>query len=321
MDAEHSGRLIRGSNVHATWPIELLSPGNPSIVKECRKNESIIEEYRTYQNMKWFQKEFFLRQRMEQRGIFKSHLLNDEFSKEEEAFLKEVREAEKSLKKWSVDQHIKEINEHIAKRSEALGASGTIAILVRSDNEVVVKYKTKPSENEAIVRNAIAEFRTNISRAHSYQDRLKCVGILYQTLEWIHGFMDGQGRSDLIVLNTLLVQHGLTPVILDDPYFSSISTEKDWIKYLEAGGERWKKRFSEVQAEQRKTIEQRIQKLADLATWPLVLGLSPFREFLEEGAKGLPFKKVHQILLPVLKKCNAILVRKQDGSYSIRENT
>jgi hypothetical protein len=74
-------------------------------------------------------------------------------------------------------------------------------------------------------------------------DRGKYVATMYAELEWLHPWIGGQGRTDLVLLNYLLRQEGLNPVILEDPYFSTFHPIVDWIAYLERGIEGWKEEF------------------------------------------------------------------------------
>jgi hypothetical protein len=73
------------------------------------------------------------------------------------------------------------------------------------------------------------------------EQKLELIAKLFQMLEWLHPFFDGQGRADLVLLSTVLTKEGFNPPILEQPYMSSYSSLKDWINYLRNGTERWKK--------------------------------------------------------------------------------
>ena len=69
-----------------------------------------------------------------------------------------------------------------------------------------------------------------------YQEKgLHLAATLYAELEWLHPWIDGQGRADLILLSTLLTREGLHPVILNEPYFSTTNTVESWLDYLKEG--------------------------------------------------------------------------------------
>lgn len=71
--------------------------------------------------------------------------------------------------------------------------------------------------------------------------KLDLIAYLYQALEWVHPFPDGQGRTDLVVLSKLLCEEGFNPPILDDPYISTFAPFSEWRDYLANGIELWKK--------------------------------------------------------------------------------
>ncbi len=64
---------------------------------------------------------------------------------------------------------------------------------------------------------------------------LRLIARLYAELDWAHPWIDGQGRTDLIVLNGLLTREGMHPCFLHEPYYSTFNTVEDWIVYLKAG--------------------------------------------------------------------------------------
>lgn len=107
---------------------------------------------------------------------------------------------------------------------------------------------------ETITQKLIEEFNRNLNEAQKgaylalskglgvetiksdYQEVvIRLVGQLYAELEWLHPWIDGQGRTDLIKLNGLLSREGLHPCILDFPYMSTSSSIERWIEYLKEG--------------------------------------------------------------------------------------
>lgn len=73
------------------------------------------------------------------------------------------------------------------------------------------------------------------------EDALRLIAQLFAELEFLHPYIDGQGRTDLLLASGLLCKHGLHPFILDDPYFSSSSSLEEWIEYLKGGLIRFEK--------------------------------------------------------------------------------
>jgi hypothetical protein len=77
--------------------------------------------------------------------------------------------------------------------------------------------------------------------------KLVLIDNLYQNLEWLHPYPDGQGRTDLLLLAKLLCENGFTPAILHEPYMSSFSSRQEWLAYLKEGMQKWEE-------ERKKTI-------------------------------------------------------------------
>ena len=73
------------------------------------------------------------------------------------------------------------------------------------------------------------------------KEKLLAIADLFQKLEFLHPFQDGQGRTDVILLSKLLCEYGFNPAILYDPYVSSYVSLEDWYKYLELGMQEWLK--------------------------------------------------------------------------------
>lgn len=62
---------------------------------------------------------------------------------------------------------------------------------------------------------------------------------LHKNLEYLHPFKDANTRTNLALLNKLLVEYGFEPVILDDPNQSYTQTVDEWAGLLQRGMDRW----------------------------------------------------------------------------------
>ena len=69
---------------------------------------------------------------------------------------------------------------------------------------------------------------------------MEAIADLFQLLEWLHPFDDGQGRTGLVLQAMLLSQEGSNPAILYDPYTSTWSLFPEWREDLAKGIELWK---------------------------------------------------------------------------------
>jgi len=76
---------------------------------------------------------------------------------------------------------------------------------------------------------------------------INLIARLYAGLEWVHPWIDGQGRTDLIMLNGLLSREGIHPSILNRPYYSTFHKVSDWVQYLKQGLDRYSEVYTESQ--------------------------------------------------------------------------
>ncbi len=134
---------------------------------------------------------------------------------------------------------------------------------ISSDLTMVIYYlKSDKSLNyEEITQKLIAEFNFNLQSLQEtayhkiqsagsecpdkefiedvkkeYQEAVTpLIAQLYAELEWAHPWIDGQGRTDLIVLNGLLSREGIHPCILNEPYYSTGNGGDLWVNYLKGG--------------------------------------------------------------------------------------
>lgn len=75
------------------------------------------------------------------------------------------------------------------------------------------------------------------------EEKRDAIAELYQLLELLHPYKDGQGRTDLVLQAKLLSEEGLNPAILGQPYMSTWSPLSDWKDYLKQGVQSWKDQY------------------------------------------------------------------------------
>jgi len=153
--------------------------------------------------------------------------------------------AQDRISKFNMEtkRRIDRVNHYIARRSKALDVE-PIASLVREDDQVFVYYHGESTKAEETLIRLFREFQVKMAAAESSDQKIRWIADLFQVLEWLHPFLDGQGRTDLIVLSKELVAAGLNPPILEEPYFSTLRCLDEWVIYLKQGIERWQKEFS-----------------------------------------------------------------------------
>jgi hypothetical protein len=71
-------------------------------------------------------------------------------------------------------------------------------------------------------------------------DPLPQISALHKNLEYMHPFIDANTRTNLVVLNKLLVECGYNPVVLDDPNQSYTQTIDEWVALIQRGLRRFR---------------------------------------------------------------------------------
>lgn len=128
------------------------------------------------------------------------------------------------------------LNVYITQRSAALSLN-PIASIRPFQTGWICWYEVK-NEKE-FVKAVFKAFNEYMARPLSKAERIRACADLFQVLEWGHVFPDGQGRTDLIFLYTMLAQWGLNPPILEYPYFSTASCLDEWEDRLIDGMINW----------------------------------------------------------------------------------
>ncbi len=143
-----------------------------------------------------------------------------------------------------IEQQLTPVVDEIEALSKLLGLESPIAQLQlisknRADLTILLSYLVNRAESlESIVEKIFEHFKRQVA-TEDPEKKLKAIAWLYQALEWLHPFPDGQGRTDLILLSTVLSQHGFHPVILRLPYISSFTTLEQWVIHLKKGLVLW----------------------------------------------------------------------------------
>lgn len=143
-----------------------------------------------------------------------------------------------------VKDKIKQLNNEIAVRSAKLGIPPVAEFKLENEsypwtNRIIYRCK----DVKTVVKRLFEDFSKAIAQAQSNDDIDEAIANLFQMLEWVHPFRDGQGRTDLVLLATLLSKYGRNPPILYFPYYSTYHSFKEWVKYLQEGMEKWRTKF------------------------------------------------------------------------------
>ncbi len=147
-----------------------------------------------------------------------------------------------TLNEWAKDPVIKNAVPRITLIEDKLRIDYSRAELERNNFYVVISklfdaFNRTLSEVNEELNNASSNEQEKIDSL--VERKLVLIANLYQNLEWVHPYPDGQGRTDLLLLGKLLSENGFTPAILHDPYMSSFSSREDWLAYLKKGMQKW----------------------------------------------------------------------------------
>lgn len=149
---------------------------------------------------------------------------------------------------------LNQINIELANLQQKLHHSKPLATLTLNSSLdtpfITINYNfMNPVEIEEIVSQLIINYNdiinslpedTTLRNEEQNQQALRAIAELFQHLEWLHPFYDGQGRTDLVLLAKLLTENGFNPSILYQPYFSTFEPLDKWTHYLKKGIEAWK---------------------------------------------------------------------------------
>lgn len=185
-----------------------------------------------------------------------------------ELLLSEAEPSYLGSKKW-IEQRtahwnnkVAEIQSHFKSLSEELSIPNLCEVYFK-DKKFRITYDCPNSEIQKIVPIFFTRYNQKIDAANlklksisSENEKLKlaeeklgAIAELYQHLEWLHPFLDGQGRTDLVLQAKLLTEQGFNPAILHDPYTSSWSTFEEWKSDLLKGIENWKQERQSIAKE------------------------------------------------------------------------
>jgi hypothetical protein len=152
------------------------------------------------------------------------------------------------LDNWNClwDKRVKEVDLYIKQICQELGIKKIVKIS-KVNHLIYVDYLCdNPDEIESIAKllferyqRQIKEINTRPQDSQTQKQKVRVIADLYQLLEWLHPFPDGQGRTDLVLMAKHLSEQVSNPAILIEPYSSTFSTLADWTEELLQGMRLW----------------------------------------------------------------------------------
>lgn len=147
---------------------------------------------------------------------------------------------------------INELNSNLSNVCHTMSIDNIASFRIINNTTLYVDYaKLGPEKHDQIVQvlfdnynNKINKINSNAQKSHlktqSVNEKIEAIANLFQMLEWLHPFQDGQGRTDLVLQAKLLCEVGANPAILNEPFISTYSLLPEWKEYLLSGIENWK---------------------------------------------------------------------------------
>lgn len=128
---------------------------------------------------------------------------------------------------------VKELND----RGVPLG--DTIESIAVQENTLEFKLSFR-GKNQATVKEKLQAILDDFYQEVEVSDNpLLVIGKLHKRLEYLHPFKDANTRTNLVILNKVLVEYGYAPAILDEPNQSYLQTTEEWADLIWKGVQRW----------------------------------------------------------------------------------
>lgn len=89
------------------------------------------------------------------------------------------------------------------------------------------------------VDRILNDFYSEIAKKKSDAGQLDTIASTHRKLENLHPFLDANTRTNRLILHKLLVEYGMTPVILENPLDVHLKTDAEWAAILRDGMDQW----------------------------------------------------------------------------------
>lgn len=173
----------------------------------------------------------------------------DDFSNTYQRIVQNYPASKEWLDNWNDlwEKKVKEVDRYVTQICQELGVKKLVQIW-KQDHLLYTDYLyDNPDEIEVVVKFLFERYEKQIKKIVSapcdrrsmIKSKIEAIADLYQLLEWLHPFPDGQGRTDLVLMAKHLSEEGLSPAILEEPYVSTYSTLSEWKEYLLKGMRAW----------------------------------------------------------------------------------
>lgn len=127
-----------------------------------------------------------------------------------------------------------------------LGVPPLASLYIWGSKDCCIRFECPNDKIELVAEHLFKEYNRRISKLNSIEDKVSCIADFCQMLEWLHGFPDGQTRTDMLLLIKELCRHGSNPPILNETHIPHYSTKSEWLSYLQVGIKKWAEVAAEI---------------------------------------------------------------------------
>jgi len=134
--------------------------------------------------------------------------------------------------------HDKRLDDEDYNPDENIGK--TAPATLGSDANLLLWFKTKKAAQvKDEVNKIMGSYYAQLKRGMSREESLLLIATTHRKLENLHPFIDANTRTNRLILHKMLVENGMSPVILDNPLEVHLKSNAEWAGVLEEGMQKW----------------------------------------------------------------------------------
>lgn len=148
-------------------------------------------------------------------------------------------------KQGGPNEAIAELNPDITKAVNmgAFDTDPSLAPATKGDDaNLTLWFKTKKAANvKKAVNKIMTGYYNSLEKAKNKREKLVLIASTHRKLENLHPFIDGNSRTNRLILHKMLVENGMSPVILENPLAVHLQSNEKWADTLDKGMKDWDK--------------------------------------------------------------------------------
>ncbi len=132
------------------------------------------------------------------------------------------------------------LNEELKREFGPTYGVGTLTYNNPEKTSTYLRYQSMSREQfRQVFDKFLNECYQELGKATTPDQKLMAIAKLQQRLEWLHPPCDGSSRTNTLLMNKLLTEHGFHPALLKFPHVSSTYGLNKWKLYLQQGLIHW----------------------------------------------------------------------------------